>query len=123
MSSFYLRRMKTKQSCIKSWCESLNDDFNLTLGFDSTVTINECSVACSISDKDFNVSQNPTILDNTANYPGQVKSFVTSSEFQPYITTVGLYNDNNELLMVGKLAQPIIKLANMDTTVVLRFDY
>ena len=50
------------------------------------------------------------------------EGFVTHSEFKPYVTTVGLYNDNNELLVVGKLAKPI-KLGNdINTSIVVRFD-
>jgi len=48
--------------------------------------------------------------------------FQTSSAFQPYITTVGLYNENNELLVVGKLGQPIKASGETDTTIVLRWD-
>ena len=33
--------------------------------------------------------------------------FVTHSEFRPYVTEIGLYNDSNQLLAVGKLAKPI----------------
>jgi hypothetical protein len=48
--------------------------------------------------------------------------FQTSSLFQPYITTIGLYNENNELLVVGKMAQPIRTSFETDTTFVLRWD-
>ena len=34
-----------------------------------------------------------------------VISFVTHSEFRPYVSEIGLYNDKNELLVVGKLVQ------------------
>jgi hypothetical protein len=50
------------------------------------------------------MSQNPTITTDTS---GSLRDFATGSYFKPYITTIGLYNDNNELLLVGKFAQPI----------------
>ena len=50
------------------------------------------------------------------------QGFVSHSDFKPYVTTVGLYNDNNELLVIGKLAKPI-KLGNdINTSIVVRFD-
>ena len=30
-----------------------------------------------------------------------------TQSLQPYVTTIGLYNDNNDLLAVGKLSHPI----------------
>jgi hypothetical protein len=48
--------------------------------------------------------------------------FATASFFQPYITTVGLYNDSNELIAVGKLAQPVPKSKYMDMNFVVKLD-
>lgn len=47
---------------------------------------------------------------------------ITGSAFEPYITTVGLYNDANELLAVAKLGQPIPKSNKTDMTVVVKID-
>lgn len=46
----------------------------------------------------------------------------THSEFATYVTEIGLYNDNNELLAVGKLAKPIKNEKEMALTFVVRFD-
>ena len=48
--------------------------------------------------------------------------FATGSYFQPYATTVGLYNDSNQLIGVGKLGQPIPKSRFTDMTFVVKFD-
>ena len=48
--------------------------------------------------------------------------FATGSYFRPYVTTVGLYNEDRELLVVGKLGQPIRMSDETDTTIVLRWD-
>jgi len=48
--------------------------------------------------------------------------FATGSLFKPYITTIGLYNENNELLVVGKLGQPIKTSNETDTTLIVRWD-
>ena len=46
----------------------------------------------------------------------------THSDFSTYITTVGLYNDENELLAVGKTASPIKNEKDIALTFVVRFD-
>lgn len=47
---------------------------------------------------------------------------VSGSYFQPYVTTVGLYNDANELIAVGKLGQPTPKSKYTDMTFVVNLD-
>ena len=46
----------------------------------------------------------------------------THSDFATYVTEIGLYNDNNELLALGKLAKPIKNEKEMALTFVVRFD-
>jgi len=47
---------------------------------------------------------------------------LTGSEFQPYVTTVGLYNSVNELVAVAKTSQPIPRLSHSDITFVVNLD-
>jgi hypothetical protein len=90
-----------------------------TASWRSTVTINELSVITRLDQGDFNMSLNPTLTaDNDITY----QNFVTGSDFSPYITTIGLYNDAGQLLMVGKLAQPIKKRRDVDMNFLLRID-
>ena len=53
---------------------------------------------------------------------GERNDNITGSAFQPYITTVGLYNDANELIAVGKMAQPVPKPANTEMTIIVKID-
>ena len=46
----------------------------------------------------------------------------THSDFATYVTTIGLYNDNNELLALGKTAMPIKNDKELALTFVVRFD-
>ena len=48
--------------------------------------------------------------------------FATGSYFSPYVTTIGLYNENYQLVAVGKLSQPIPISLYVDTTFVVNFD-
>ncbi|MDB4617053.1 hypothetical protein OAE25_00140 [Verrucomicrobiales bacterium] len=79
----------------------------------------ENEIVCKITDNEFNYSQNPTI---TTDESGSLRNFATGSDFKPYATTVGLYNEANELLLVGKLGQPIPLTNNNNTTFIIRFD-
>ena len=52
-----------------------------------------------------------------------VEPFVSHSQFAPYITTIGLYNDNNELLAVSKLSQPFKKDLNTEALIKVKLDF
>jgi len=51
-----------------------------------------------------------------------IQSFATHSFFAPYITTIGLYNDFNELLAVAKLGSAIRNDPELALSFVVRFD-
>lgn len=69
--------------------------------------------------KEFNYTTNPSFIDANGNL-----SF-TSMIDNPvsYITTVGLYNDANELLAVAKLSQPITKDFTKEALIKVKLDY
>jgi hypothetical protein len=90
-----------------------------TASYKSTVSIYEMSVLTRLDAGDFNMSMNLSLTkDDDQTY----RSFVTSSAFDPYITTIGLYNDFGQLLAIGKLAQPIRKRSDVDMNFLIRLD-
>lgn len=72
-----------------------------------------------VSDYEFNHTLNPTALTGSNN---RLKNNVSGSNFQPYITSVGLYNDVNELIAIGKLSQPLQKPADTELTIQVKLD-
>ena len=95
--------------------------FTLNLLAETTIYQNE--VKCRIQENDFNYSQNPTMLKYGTNVPsGTLADNVTGSDFRAYATTVGLYNEANQLLVVGKLATPYPIPSNTDMTFIIRWD-
>lgn len=82
--------------------------------------IYEQTVKCIIRDYEANYTFNPSTLSNKDTY--EVKSFVSGSDFQPYMTTVGLYDDACNLLAVAKFGKPIPISPNTDTTVIIKLD-
>ena len=53
---------------------------------------------------------------------GSLLDIATGSEFSPYVTTIGLFDDHNDLLAIGKLAKPIKNEKELDISFVVRFD-
>ena len=51
-----------------------------------------------------------------------MKSVASDSPIS-YITTIGLYNTNNELLAIAKLSEPLAKKPTNDITLRVRLDY
>ena len=63
---------------------------------------------------------NPTLLlDSNTEYNS---SIVDSPDFMPYVTTIGLYNENQELMLVAKLSQPMQLNPYTDTNFIVRLD-
>ena len=75
---------------------------------------------CRIPHDQFNHSQNPSYFSGS-NAALTNRDFITNPT--TYITTVGLYNDNNELLAVAKLSQPFKKDQNTEALIKVRLDY
>ena len=115
-----------------------------TLGLTSETTIYQNEVKCRVLENDFNYSQNPTVFKYITPVTGgaaihyfapqgglsrwgvitdgTMADNVTGSAFNPYATTVGLYNDDNQLLVVGKLATPYQIPENTDITFIVKWD-
>ena len=69
---------------------------------------------------EFNYSENPSFISGST---GEIifDSFINSP--QTYITTVGLYNDNSELLAVAKLSRPLPKDFTKELLVRVKLDF
>jgi hypothetical protein len=91
--------------------------------FQNTTNINSTLVFCRAAADEFNYSSNPTYVDSENRIvvidPGQED---TQTSFT-YITGVGLYDANSNLLAVGKSSRPIEKSAERDLTLRLRLDF
>ena len=97
----------------------LVDSTIVTCSFSSSYTIFETQYKATIRESEFNFSQNPTLISSSE---GDVYSYVTSSYFQPYVTTIGLYDEAQNLLAVGILAQPYPLSDTTDTTFYINLD-
>jgi hypothetical protein len=85
----------------------------------SKLPIYTYNVNCTVRDSEMNYSFNPSAITGSEN---NIKSNITGSEFRPYVTTIGLYNEATELIAVAKLNKPIPKTQHIDSTFVVKFD-
>jgi hypothetical protein len=117
-----------------------------TLRYRSTKTIYENEIFLSVLENEFNVSQNPSAVDFNGSDYGKIKLHTitssldptktagfadyeysssldrTGSYLAPYITTIGLYDDELNMVAVAKLPQPIKSLPDYPVNFIVRFD-
>lgn len=91
-----------------------------TMSLVAETTIYQNEVRCHVNENDFNYTLNNSAIVSGSD--GTYIDAITGSEFRPYATTVGLYNEANQLLVVGKLSTPYPIPSNTDMTFVVRWD-
>ena len=96
---------------------------NTFLTFQNNTKINSTLIFCRATADEFNYSSNPTYTDSEGrvlvideSQQGQEKSF-------SFVTTVGLYDANEELLATAKLSRPVEKNDEKDLTFRVRLDF
>jgi len=90
---------------------------NFTLRSEETVTSNYIFVR--VRNSEFNYSTNPSNITGS----GELRYPVMVNTPQAYITTVGLYNDNNDLVAVAKLSKPLLKDFTKEALIRIKLDY
>ena len=90
-------------------------NFNLQ----SEETITSDFVFVRVRNSEFNYSTNPSIITGS----GELRYDVLINSPQAYITTIGLYNDNNDLLGVAKLSKPLLKDYTKEALIRIKLDY
>lgn len=78
-----------------------------------------------VKNQEFNYSNNPSFVSDGTD--GKQAGTLRFNQFftnpQSYITTVGLYNDSNELVAVAKLSQPVMKSFDNESLIKVRLDF
>jgi hypothetical protein len=73
-----------------------------------------------VKNAEYNFSNNPSYVTGSV---GQVAQSTFISDPKTYITTVGLYNDSQELLAVAKLSKPLLKSFQREALIRVKLDY
>ena len=79
-----------------------------------------------VMNRDFNYSNNPTyVWDGTdgTHQKGTIYNTDFINDPKTYITTIGLYNDSNELVAVAKLSRPAMKSFDQELLIKVRLDF
>jgi hypothetical protein len=87
--------------------------------FNNTTELNSTVYFCRVGNNEYNYSSNPTYLNGSKI---RVKNEASDNPTS-YITTVGLYSADNELLAVAKLSEPIKKDPTNELILRVRLDY
>ena len=89
------------------------------VSFNNTTELNSSIYFVRVGHNDYNYSSNPTYLKDSK---VRVKNIASDSP-SSYITTVGLYSANNELLATAKLSEPLKKDPTNEMILRVRLDY
>jgi len=91
-----------------------------SISLNSEETITSDFIFVRPRSSEFNYSENPSFISGST---GEVlyNDFINNP--QTYITTVGLYNDTNELLAVAKLSRPLLKDFTKEALIRVKLDF
>lgn len=116
-----LSTTKTNATAIqnhKNIYAAINSGSNFALN--SQETISSDYVFVRIRNQEYNYTTNPSLIT------GSTGEFIYSNFInspQTYVTTIGMYNDNNELLAVAKLSKPLVKDFTKEALVRVKLDW
>lgn len=85
----------------------------------SEETVSSNFVFVRARNSEFNYSTNPSLITGS----GELRHDVMINSPQSFITAVGLYNDNNDLLAVAKLSRPLLKDFTKEALIRIKLDY
>lgn len=104
---------------IKDVCDGIRRRWN-NCEFSNTTELNSTIYFCRLNNTEFNYSSNPTYLSGSKI---RVKANRADNTPVSYVTTVGLYGSDNELLAVAKLSEPLKKDPSNEMILRVRLDY
>ena len=111
-----LRLFTTASGKIGLTTGSLTSSFSLN----SNETVTSDFVFCRARNAEFNYTENPSFISGST---GAVLYDLFINSPTTYITTVGMYNDSNELLAVAKLSKPLKKDFTKEALIRVKLDF
>jgi len=94
--------------------------YTSSFSLNSQETITSDFVFCRARNAEFNYTENPSFISGST---GAVLYDLFVNSPTTYITTIGLYNDSNELLAVAKLSKPLKKDFTKEALVRVKLDF
>jgi hypothetical protein len=96
---------------------------NTAVTFQNVTNINSTLLFCRATADEFNYSSNPTYVDSDGKIIVIDDGQEDTQRAFSFVTTVGMYDANDNLLAVAKLSRPIEKNDEKDLTVRVRLDF
>lgn len=109
--------MDTRTTNMKELFLDIQNGKKFRIQSEETVTSNFIFVRAR--NGEFNYSTNPSLITGS----GELRHDTMVNSPQAYVTAVGLYNDNNDLLAVAKLSRPLLKDFTKEALVRIKLDY
>lgn len=97
--------------------DAIDDGNSFKLQSEETISSNYVFVR--VRNGEFNYSTNPSIITGS----GELRYDVLVNQPQAYLTSVGMYNDNNDLVAVAKLSRPLLKDFTKEALIRIKLDY
>jgi hypothetical protein len=91
-----------------------------SFGLNSEETITSDYIFVRVKNSEFNYTENPSFISGST---GEVLYNLFINSPQTYITTVGLYNDTNDLVAVAKLSRPLLKDFTKEALIRVKLDF
>lgn len=91
------------------------------VGLHNQTNLQSAVYFCRAYNNEFNYSSNPTFVDDDKKI--RVTSGSNILQSRTYVTTVGLYDENDNLLAVGKTNKPVLKSPESEFILKVRLDY
>jgi hypothetical protein len=116
----------TNNNPIRLWSTSsgkiglTTGSFTSSFALNSQETITSDFVFCRARNAEFNYTENPSFISGST---GAVLYDLFVNNPTTYITTVGMYNDQNELLAVAKLSKPLKKDFTKEALIRVKLDF
>ena len=114
----YTTAQSLASASISGSCDALRHRIQ-NISFNNTTEINSTIYFCRVPHNKYNYSANPTYVSSSEI---RVKSIASDTPIS-YITTIGLYSPNNELMAIAKLSEPLRKDPSNEITLRVRLDY
>jgi hypothetical protein len=91
----------------------------------SVVVKHQESIFIRVNGNEMNYSNNPTFVNKDIRRGKFNRPYFDSFIYNPYtyVTTVGLYNDNKDLLAVAKLSKPLQKSFSSEISITVKLEY
>jgi len=96
---------------------------NTCITFQNNTQINSTLVFCRATADEFNYSSNPTFTNAAGRILVKDESEAGTQKSFSFVTTIGLYDANEELLATAKLSRPVEKNDEKDLTFRVRLDF